>query len=103
MGHYDASGRYIIDPWKVRDYVVPDLSNFKLTPFVSPKVDASKDHVPRYTYKDVLSQSEEGQEAMDKVSRQQLDQALAQIAEWARKRAADPHPRQYGVEKPPLL
>ncbi|KAJ3280016.1 hypothetical protein HK104_000989 [Borealophlyctis nickersoniae] len=30
---------YIVEPWRVRQYIVPDLSDFKLTPYVSPKAD----------------------------------------------------------------
>ncbi|CAG8956143.1 hypothetical protein HYFRA_00012060 [Hymenoscyphus fraxineus] len=35
MGSHTKHGGYVIDWAKVRTYVVPDLRNFKLTPFVT--------------------------------------------------------------------
>ncbi|TPX54997.1 hypothetical protein SeMB42_g00026 [Synchytrium endobioticum] len=38
MGHFVQGGRYVIDEWKRRQFVVPEgLSLFKLTPYVSPE------------------------------------------------------------------
>ncbi|KAJ5157139.1 uncharacterized protein N7482_008239 [Penicillium canariense] len=40
MGFFDRKGNYVIDWKKVRTYVVPeDLDSFKLTPFVSKRVE----------------------------------------------------------------
>ncbi|KAI1343029.1 mitochondrial ribosomal protein L27-domain-containing protein [Xylariaceae sp. FL0016] len=37
MGRHTKYGGYIIDWNRVRTYVVPDIENFKLTPFVTRK------------------------------------------------------------------
>ncbi|EPS27916.1 hypothetical protein POX_e06891 [Penicillium oxalicum] len=40
MGHFDSKGNYVIDWKKVRTYVVPEgLDTFKLTPFVTKRMD----------------------------------------------------------------
>jgi len=38
MGRHTKYGGYVIEWNKVRTYVVPDLTDFKLTPFVTNKV-----------------------------------------------------------------
>ncbi|KAF2860083.1 hypothetical protein K470DRAFT_217719 [Piedraia hortae CBS 480.64] len=43
MGQHTKYGGYKIDWRKVRTYVCPDLTDFKLTPFVTPKLKAKKD------------------------------------------------------------
>ncbi|KAJ5183328.1 hypothetical protein N7492_000944 [Penicillium capsulatum] len=40
MGYFDKKGNYVIDWKKVRTYVVPDLENFKLSPFVTKRMPA---------------------------------------------------------------
>ncbi|KAL0638950.1 60S ribosomal protein L27, mitochondrial [Maublancomyces gigas] len=39
MGRHTKHGGYIIDWKKVRTYVVPDLEEFKLTPFVTRRME----------------------------------------------------------------
>jgi len=39
MGRHTKYGGYVVDYSKVRTYVVPDLTGFKLTPFVSRKIE----------------------------------------------------------------
>ncbi|KAF1984197.1 hypothetical protein K402DRAFT_145914 [Aulographum hederae CBS 113979] len=39
MGRHTKRGKYIIEWAKVRTYVVPDLSAFKLSPFVTKKIE----------------------------------------------------------------
>ncbi|KAF4504770.1 hypothetical protein G6O67_008179 [Ophiocordyceps sinensis] len=38
MGRHNKYGGYLIDWKKVRTYVVPDIKDFKLTPFVSREI-----------------------------------------------------------------
>ncbi|KAL2075453.1 hypothetical protein VTL71DRAFT_396, partial [Oculimacula yallundae] len=40
MGSHTKHGGYLMDWDKVRTYVVPDLSNFKLTPFITKNMAA---------------------------------------------------------------
>ncbi|KAF3939833.1 hypothetical protein ABW19_dt0204642 [Dactylella cylindrospora] len=42
MGSHTKYGGYRIDPAKLRNYVVPDLEGFKLTPFVTKKLEPAK-------------------------------------------------------------
>ncbi|KAJ3137345.1 hypothetical protein HDU90_002132 [Geranomyces variabilis] len=35
MGRWTARGRYILEPWRFRQWVVPDLSGSELKPYVS--------------------------------------------------------------------
>ncbi|KAJ3065335.1 hypothetical protein HK102_007930 [Quaeritorhiza haematococci] len=39
LGHWSLKGRYRIDPWRLRSFIVPDLSNSQLKPYVSPEAD----------------------------------------------------------------
>ncbi|TPX38326.1 hypothetical protein SmJEL517_g00113 [Synchytrium microbalum] len=37
MGHFVKGGKYVIDEWRLRTFVVPEnLGNFKLRPYISP-------------------------------------------------------------------
>ncbi|KAI8850078.1 mitochondrial ribosomal protein L27-domain-containing protein, partial [Chytridium lagenaria] len=37
MGKWTKKGEYIIEPHKVRKFMIPDLNGFELTPYVDPK------------------------------------------------------------------
>ncbi|KAJ3254076.1 hypothetical protein HK103_007537 [Boothiomyces macroporosus] len=37
MGHWTRKGHYIVEETQKRTFVIPELVDFKLTPFVSPK------------------------------------------------------------------
>ncbi|KAH6563585.1 hypothetical protein BASA50_003190 [Batrachochytrium salamandrivorans] len=36
MGRFTQKGEYVVEPWRLRQYIVPDLSRCELKPFVSP-------------------------------------------------------------------
>ncbi|KAF3924177.1 hypothetical protein ABW21_db0200265 [Orbilia brochopaga] len=42
MGRHTKWGGYVLEPRKMRNYVCPDLVDFKLTPFVTMKLEPSK-------------------------------------------------------------
>ncbi|KAK6522524.1 hypothetical protein TWF281_001967 [Arthrobotrys megalospora] len=42
MGSHTKYGGYVLDPKKLRNYVVPDMTDFKLTPFVTKKLEPTK-------------------------------------------------------------
>jgi hypothetical protein len=45
MGYWNKDGKYVVEQWRTRQFIVPDLSDFKvlftnkLTPFVTPSAD----------------------------------------------------------------
>ncbi|KAI8901897.1 mitochondrial ribosomal protein L27-domain-containing protein [Globomyces pollinis-pini] len=39
MGSWTRRGHYVIEQWRKRQFVAPDLEDFKLQPYVSPKAD----------------------------------------------------------------
>ncbi|KAI8925134.1 mitochondrial ribosomal protein L27-domain-containing protein [Entophlyctis helioformis] len=39
MGHWTKHGQYVVEEWRMRQYIVPDLTGFELKPYVSPKAD----------------------------------------------------------------
>ncbi|EGF78979.1 hypothetical protein BATDEDRAFT_26107 [Batrachochytrium dendrobatidis JAM81] len=39
MGHWTLKGQYIIEPWRLRQFMIPNLLECELKPFVSPKAD----------------------------------------------------------------
>ncbi|KAJ3319306.1 isocitrate dehydrogenase (NAD(+)) idh1 [Boothiomyces sp. JEL0866] len=41
MGHWTRKGRYVVEETQKRTFVIPELVDFKLTPFVSPKANES--------------------------------------------------------------
>ncbi|KAF3907537.1 hypothetical protein AA313_de0202128 [Arthrobotrys entomopaga] len=42
MGEHTKWGGYKLNPAKMRNYVVPDMTGFKLTPFVTKKLEPTK-------------------------------------------------------------
>ncbi|KAI9003101.1 mitochondrial ribosomal protein L27-domain-containing protein [Gaertneriomyces semiglobifer] len=50
MGRWTAKGRYILEPWQFRQWVVPELDGFQLSPYVSKE--AEKDIRRPHTYRD---------------------------------------------------
>ncbi|KAK6539555.1 hypothetical protein TWF694_009766 [Orbilia ellipsospora] len=42
MGEHTKWGGYRLNPSKMRNYVVPDMTGFKLTPFVTKKLEPTK-------------------------------------------------------------
>ncbi|PVU85788.1 hypothetical protein BB560_006900 [Smittium megazygosporum] len=46
-GHHTRHGTYVIEWDKVRTFVVPDLTNFKLKPYVSYSVPETSTPVPK--------------------------------------------------------
>ncbi|KAJ3207974.1 hypothetical protein HDU83_006178 [Entophlyctis luteolus] len=42
MGHWSQKGRYILDPQKFTQFMIPDLSQCKLTPYINPSIAKSK-------------------------------------------------------------
>ncbi|KAJ3332206.1 hypothetical protein HDU76_000979 [Blyttiomyces sp. JEL0837] len=53
MGRWSKKGNYVLDPSKFRQWIIPDLSNFKLTPYVNPKIETTfrKSHSVRDYFK----------------------------------------------------
>lgn len=120
-------GHYVIDPWKVRDYVVPDLNQFEvgvlagiialccstltsvpsknpqLTPYVTPKLDDQEIRVRPFTYKTFMDRHPEGRETMEKVRDAQLVVAIEMVQKLAMEREQLGARRKLGVSKPPLL
>ncbi|QIW99052.1 hypothetical protein AMS68_004570 [Peltaster fructicola] len=44
MGRHTKWGTYILDVTKMRTYVVPDLRNFELSPFVDRNIEPKRDN-----------------------------------------------------------
>ncbi|KXS13544.1 hypothetical protein M427DRAFT_58589 [Gonapodya prolifera JEL478] len=86
MGHWE-NGRYVVDPWKVRKYVVPDLSDFALTPYVSRKIAKPKGTqiVPAPTVADYFRNAPGGPEVLDTVIEYQTEVAEIVTEEWIRR------------------
>mmetsp|Transcript_46124 Transcript_46124/g.88012 ORF Transcript_46124/g.88012 Transcript_46124/m.88012 type:complete len:98 (-) Transcript_46124:1682-1975(-) len=36
IGRHTRKGHYLVVPWKIPEYVVPDLTGFALKPYISP-------------------------------------------------------------------
>ncbi|KAH7040293.1 putative ribosomal protein [Microdochium trichocladiopsis] len=49
MGRHTKYGGYVVDYSKVRTYVVPDLTDFQLTPFVTAKIENLHGRYEGYT------------------------------------------------------
>ncbi|KAJ5084700.1 hypothetical protein NUU61_009279 [Penicillium alfredii] len=43
MGSFRKNGSYQLDRSKIRNYIVPEMSTFKLTPFVTKRMEPTKD------------------------------------------------------------
>ncbi|KAL2917744.1 hypothetical protein HK105_202617 [Polyrhizophydium stewartii] len=90
MGHWTKRGQYIIEPWRVRQFVVPELAGFQLKPFVSPKAD--DDVRKSHSLVDYFT----APESLDP----QLAQACLQTAEDAFSRIRAPKKNTYFPGKP---
>ncbi|KAJ3081917.1 hypothetical protein HDU79_011973 [Rhizoclosmatium sp. JEL0117] len=42
MGRWTAKGNYMLEPFRFRQYMIPDLSGCQLTPYVNPNTLKSK-------------------------------------------------------------
>ncbi|KAJ3111483.1 hypothetical protein HK100_002668, partial [Physocladia obscura] len=44
MGRWTQRGNYLLEPFRFRQYIIPDLAECKLTPFINPNISKSKAH-----------------------------------------------------------
>lgn len=70
MGHFEK-GAYIIDPKKVRQFVVPDLMGFPLKPYVSHTANKSQIQCIK-TVQDYIDRAGGGDLPLDQTSHQTL-------------------------------
>ncbi|KAJ3065460.1 hypothetical protein HDU98_011188 [Podochytrium sp. JEL0797] len=42
MGRWTAKGNYVLEPFRFRQYMIPDLQGCQLTPYVNPSIEKSK-------------------------------------------------------------
>ncbi|GLI77504.1 hypothetical protein PoHVEF18_005794 [Penicillium ochrochloron] len=92
MGYFDPKGNYVIDWKKVRTYVVPEgLDTFKLTPFVSKRMDSTpsvyKKQVERNGRTYTVIDSMKGTDFLDQWYSSNPDEVLAR--ETAEREAMD--------------
>ncbi|KAJ5911679.1 uncharacterized protein N7473_000982 [Penicillium subrubescens] len=92
MGYFDPKGNYVIDWKKVRTYVVPEgLDTFKLTPFVSKRMDSTpsvyKKQIERNGRTYTVIDSMKGTDFLDQWYSSNPDEVLAR--ETAEREAMD--------------
>ncbi|KAI9346502.1 mitochondrial ribosomal protein L27-domain-containing protein [Obelidium mucronatum] len=58
MGRWTAKGKYLLEPFRFRQFMIPDLAGCQLTPYVNPNIPKSKSQfthsVRDYFMKDTL-------------------------------------------------
>eukprot|EP00038_Savillea_parva_P029708 m.72990 g.72990 ORF g.72990 m.72990 type:complete len:156 (-) comp8811_c0_seq2:57-524(-) len=53
-GYLTRKGRFVVDPYRLPQYVVPDLEGFKLKPYVTVATDKATTHPKPPTAEDIL-------------------------------------------------